>query len=144
MEKRKGGEMEQGKGEKRRNGRKRKMADRRGAVASLFLFLSNKLLSICRPDPPPRAQKATQTRVRALRFSLTHSNPVLQTLTPTKHTHFVGHTYTLPTLFWLNAHTLLILTHAHRHTRAHTESNYSSQEEKEHQGHGHFIGQWKV
>lgn len=92
-----GGEMEQGKGEKRRNGRKRKMADRRRAVASLFLFLSNKLLSICRPDPPPRAQKATQTRVHTLRFSLTHSNPVLQTLTPTKHTHFVSHT--LPTHF---------------------------------------------
>lgn len=93
MEKRKGGEMEQEKGEKRRNGRKRKMADRRGAVASLFLFLSNKLLSICRPDPPPRAQKATQTRVRAHSVFPLHTQTQYYKHSPPQNTHILSVTH---------------------------------------------------
>lgn len=88
-----GGEMEQGKGEKRRNGRKRKMADRRRAVASLFLFLSNKLLSICRPDPPPRAQKATQTRVRAHSVFPLHTQTQYYKHSPPQNTHILSVTH---------------------------------------------------
>lgn len=93
MEKRKGGEMEQEKGETRRNGRKRKMADRRGAVASLFLFLSNKLLSICRPDPPPRAQKATQTHVRAHSVFPLHTQTRYYKHSPSQTTHILSVTH---------------------------------------------------
>lgn len=84
-----------------RKERKRKMADRRGAVASLFLFLSNKLLSICRPDPPPRAQKATQTRACAHTpdFPLYTQTQYYKRSPHKTHTFCQSEIHTLPTLF---------------------------------------------
>lgn len=127
MEIRKKREKER-KGTSERKGTKKE--DRRGC--GLIVPLSNKLLSICRPDPPPRTHTHTH------RFSFTHTNPPLYTLILTTihthtHTHFVSlaHTYTLHF-----SHTKPMIKHTHtqlpssftQHT--HTQSNYSSQWEK--------------
>ncbi len=101
-------------------------------MASLFLFLTSCSQSVGQIPLLEHRQPHTLTL-----FPL-HKNPLLHT-----HTHFVSlaHTYTLPF-----SHTKpMIKTHTHNLPSSftqHTQSNYSSQEEKkEHQG--HFRGGWR-
>lgn len=106
---------------------KGKKEDRRGAVASLFLFLTSCSQSV--GQIPLLEHRQPHTHILFF-FLFTHTNPPLHTLTLTKihilsvlltHTHSLFLTQNP----WLNTHTHSLLFHT-----THTQSNYSSQGEK--------------